>query len=85
MTQLERMEIIAGLRGATYVTGWDDGSQTVIGAIEKLRPIIFTKGGDRNRIEVIPEYEICQQTNCTVIFGVGGDKIQSSSNLLRAV
>lgn len=83
MNHLERMEIIAGLRGVTYVVGWDDGSQTVTGAIEKLQPSLFTKGGDRNEKAVVPEFEMCEQLGCQVLFGVGGGKIQSSSELLR--
>jgi D-beta-D-heptose 7-phosphate kinase/D-beta-D-heptose 1-phosphate adenosyltransferase len=85
MNHSERMEIVAGLRGVTYVVGWDDGSQTVTGAIEKLQPYIFTKGGDRNERAVVPEFEICEQLGCQVLFGVGGGKIQSSSELLQGI
>ena len=41
------MEIIAGIEGVDFVVSWDDGGQTVTGAIEKLKPNFFTKGGDR--------------------------------------
>ena len=56
---------------------------TDIGAIEKLKPTYFTKGGDRARPEDIPEWDICQEVECDVLFNVGGGKIQSSSWLLR--
>ena len=83
MPEDERAEIVAGLRGVDAVLIWDDGTQNVIGAIEKLRPTYFTKGGDRAKPEDIPEWEICQEIDCDVLFNVGGGKIQSSSWLLR--
>jgi len=81
----ERMEIIAGIRGVDYVVPWDDVSQTVVGAIEALAPAVFTKGGDRNAAENVPEFDTCRDLGCQVIFGVGGGKIQSSSDLVKAM
>jgi cytidyltransferase-like protein len=78
----ERMEIIDGIRGVDYVCSWDDGSQTVVGALEILRPNVFTKGGDRTGAENVPEFEVCQKMGCEVVFNVGGGKVQSSSWLL---
>ena len=78
----ERMEIMAGLRGVGAVTTWDDGTPTVIGALELIKPSYFTKGGDRVDSSTVPEFDICQQIDCQIIFGVGGEKIQSSSHLV---
>jgi len=83
MPESERAEIISGLRGVDAVLIWDDGTQNVIGAIEKLKPTYFTKGGDRAAPKDIPEWNICQEIDCEVMFNVGGGKIQSSSWLLR--
>lgn len=83
MPEDERAEIVAGLRGVDAVLIWDDGTQNVIGAIEKLKPTYFTKGGDRAKPEDIPEWNVCQEVGCDVLFNVGGGKIQSSSWLLR--
>jgi D-beta-D-heptose 7-phosphate kinase/D-beta-D-heptose 1-phosphate adenosyltransferase len=83
MSAPERAEIIAGIRGVDAAIIWDDGGQTVIGAIEILKPDYFTKGGDRASPEDIPEWEICEKVGCEVIFNVGGGKIQSSSWLLK--
>lgn len=84
MNHAERMEIIAGLKGVDYVVGWDDGSQTVVGALEFLKPNIFTKGGDRSSSDVVPEFDFCQKIGCHIQYGVGGvDKVQSSSILLK--
>ena len=85
MPHEERMEIIAGVRGVDHVVGWDDGSQTVTGAIGILHPLIFTKGGDRDSEQNVPEFVLCKEIGCHVYFGVGGGKIQSSSDLVKAV
>jgi len=81
----ERMEIIAGVRGVDYVVPWDDGGQTVVGAIEILKPFAFTKGGDRDAAANVPEFDVCERLGTKVIFGVGGGKIQSSSELVAAI
>ena len=82
MPAAERAEIVAGIRGVDAAIIWDDGGQTVIGAIATLKPTFFTKGGDRAVPEDIPEWDICEEVGCKVIFNVGGEKIQSSSWLL---
>ncbi len=80
----ERMEIIAGIDGVDYVVPWYDGTQTVTGALKILRPIMFTKGGDRDSSSNVPEFELCEEIGCDVVFGVGGGKIQSSSWLIES-
>lgn len=85
MPELERLEIIAGVAGVDYVAPWDDGGQTVTGALEVLGPVVFTKGGDRDSSQNVPEFDLCQRIGCKVLFGVGGGKIQSSSDLVRAI
>ena len=85
MPEAERAEIIAGVAGVDYVVLWDDGSQFVSGAVEKLKPIFFTKGGDRSSSENVPEFEICERIGCKVLFGIGGGKIQSSSVLVSNI
>ena len=84
MPHQERMEIINALHGVDYVTGWDDGSQTVVGALELLKPHFFCKGGDRSTAANVPEFDVCDKLKCMVVFGVGGtDKVQSSSDLIK--
>ena len=82
----ERMEIINSIKGVDFVVPWEaEGSdQTVIGALSKLKPSYFTKGGDRFDASTIPEWDICQEIKCKIITGVGGEKIQSSSTLVEA-
>jgi len=85
MPEIERMEIIAGVRGVDYVVPWDDGSQTVTEALKILKPFAFTKGGDRDAAGNVPEFDLCESMGTQVIFGVGGGKIQSSSDLVKAI
>lgn len=85
MTEMERAEIIAGVRGVDAVVLWDDGSQFVTGALDILRPLFFTKGGDRDSASNVPEFDLCEKIGCKVVFGVGGGKIQSSSDLVKAL
>ena len=84
MSHHERMEIVAGIEGVDYVLGWDDGSQTVTGAIEAIKPDFFTKGGDRDSAQNVPEFELCKKIGCKVLFNIGGGKIRSSSELAKA-
>lgn len=85
MPEAERLEIIAGVRGVDYVVPWDDGGQTVTGALEILKPFAFTKGGDRDAATNVPEFDLCEKMGTKVIFNVGGGKIQSSSQLTAAL
>ena len=85
MPEMERAEIIAGARGVDAVVLWDDGTQFVTGALEILRPVVFTKGGDRDSAANVPEFELCERIGCKVMFGVGGGKVQSSSDLVRSI
>ena len=80
----ERIEIVRALRCVDFAIGWDDGTQNVIGALEILKPHIFTKGGDRSSRDQVAEADICDKLGITIRYGVGGtDKIQSSSTLIK--
>lgn len=83
MKHSERAEIISCIEGVDYVVGWDDGSQTVTGCIDILRPDFFTKGGDRSEKSKVPESHICEKVGCEILYGIGGvEKVQSSSDLI---
>ena len=90
MPEQERVEIIKALRYADEVILSIDKDATQAKSLEfvaKNHPgaeLFFAKGGDRNSGN-IPENETkaCKEFNITVINGVGGDKIQSSSWLLK--
>lgn len=83
MPEIERLSIVDGLKGVDFTVVWDDGSPTVCGAIETICPDIFAKGGDRDSSKNVPEFDLCEEMGCEVVFGVGGGKIQSSSELVK--
>lgn len=90
MTEEERMAIVRAIRcvDEVFLSIDEDGSvsksiKSIAGkksGLELLRGL----GGDRN-YKNIPESEkeVCKKYNIKIINGVGGDKVQSSSWLLR--
>lgn len=91
MPEQERIEIIKALRYADEVilSIDKDGFQSeTLSAIAKIYSgkLFFAKGGDRNASN-LPECEkrVCKEFNIEIINNVGGDKVQSSSWLLKNV
>ncbi|MDO8529977.1 MAG: adenylyltransferase/cytidyltransferase family protein [bacterium] len=98
MAQEERVGIIKGLKYADEVFLSIDNDITVARSLEHIAKkylpagrqvqadLYFAKGGDRN-IHNLPESEkaVCQKFNITIVNGVGGSKVQSSSELLKKI
>ena len=83
MSWEERTEIIKSIRGVSTVSAVDDSDDTVCEAIERLRPDAFANGGDRKGNNT-PEVTLCNHFNIELLWNVGGGKIQSSSDLVKA-
>jgi cytidyltransferase-like protein len=80
-----RCLIVSAIRGVDYVVPFEiEGDQTVREALRRLRPHVFTKGGDRVDRTSIPEWEICRTMGTEVVTGVGLEKRWSSSWFLDA-
>ena len=79
----ERAEIIASIRGVVSVESVDDSDNTVCEAISRLKPDYFANGGDR-KIGNTPEVDLCEELGISLVWNVGGLKIQSSSDLVSA-
>jgi len=79
-----RCQIVSGIRGVDVVIPFEAEAEdnTVIKAIEAIAPQYFFKGGDRNGIETIPEWEVCKKLGTQIITNVGSDKSWSSSTIL---
>jgi len=71
----ERKEILESIKGVYEVVPSIDDDLTVSKTLEKLKPDIFAKGGDRTGPENIPEAETCQKIGCRLVTNVGGGKI----------
>lgn len=82
MSFKERKEILETIEYIDKVIPCIDKDQSVCKTLEKLKPDIFAKGGDRT-LENIPEANICRKNKIRMVFGVGGGKIQSSSALAK--
>jgi D-beta-D-heptose 7-phosphate kinase/D-beta-D-heptose 1-phosphate adenosyltransferase len=78
----ERAEILLSMRFVDNVVRVDDSDGTVCEAIKRYRPHFFANGGDRNAKNT-PEIELCNQIGVKTLFGIGGGKIRSSSDLLE--
>jgi len=77
----ERAEIISAIKGVSEVVTVDDSDGTVCEAIKRCRPDAFANGGDRKG-ENTPEVRTCAENNVELLWNVGGEKIQSSSDLV---
>ncbi len=60
----------------------DDPDPSVCGALRELKPDVFANGGDR-KADNIPEYQLCDELGITMVFNVGGGKVQSSSEMVE--
>jgi cytidyltransferase-like protein len=80
-----RMLIVSALREVDYVVPFISDVNTVDEALAKLKPAVFTKGGDRVDKDSIPavEWDICEKLGIEIVGGVGLDKFWSSSDFLR--
>lgn len=83
MSGADRAEIIKGFECVDFVHILESDRHDVNEAIELFKPDIFANGGDRRAEKDIPEAEVCQRLGIEMVFNVGGDKLRSSSELLK--
>ncbi len=77
----ERVQIMGNIKGVVAVTSVDDRDGTVCDALRKHQPDAFGNGGDR-KTDNTPEMEVCEELGIELIWNLGGEKIQSSSDLV---
>jgi D-beta-D-heptose 7-phosphate kinase/D-beta-D-heptose 1-phosphate adenosyltransferase len=87
MPLAERKEIICGFRGISMVISAKDDDETVCESLRLLRreldfPLIFGNGGDR-KDDNVPEVALCNKLDIKLAWNVGGEKVQSSQDLIR--
>ena len=78
----ERKEILMAIKGVIDVVPVNDEDGTVCSAIMKHKPTYFANGGDRTS-DNTPEKRICEELGIRMLWNVGGQKIQSSSELVQ--
>ncbi len=80
-----RCHLVSFMKGVDYVIPFEiENDQTVAVALRTLKPHIFAKGGDRVDDASIPAPEpiVCKELDIKIIYGVGLEKLWSSSNFL---
>ena len=77
----ERAEILRALKGVKDVIAADDDDGSVCETLKVLQPDIFANGGDRFNTNT-PETQTCKKYDIEMMWGVGGGKVQSSSDLV---
>ena len=79
MDERDRIKIVESIKGVDEVFLSIDSDKTVCKSLEKIKPDIFTNGGDRHNQE-IPESIVCKKYGIELLDGMG-EKIRSSSDL----
>lgn len=80
--EVTRLSIIAAFRAVDNVILAIDKDGSVSKTLQLIKPDAFLNGGDRYEKNT-PENEVCKRLNIKQIFNVGGEKIQSSSELIK--
>ena len=86
----ERLYILKNIEIIHKVYPSIDKDETVIETIKSLKNKFgnnlryFANGGDRKNKKDVPESLICEDLGIEMLFGIGGDKRQSSSNLVSS-
>ena len=85
----ERKEILESIKYINSVVKFNDTDDTACNLISSIYKtlgtdyhICFGNGGDRTN-ETTPEVAYCIKNNIEMLWGIGGGKIQSSSDLLK--
>lgn len=80
----DRARILASLRFVEKVIPNNDGHNTIKDILRLIRPDIFAYGGDRFSPD--PEgHMVCLELGIKELFGIGGNKIRSSNQIVRRV
>lgn len=83
MNWTHRQKILLSMKDVHNVIPALDDDGTVCETLKHLRPDFFANGGDRT-IESTPELKLCCDLGIKTLFGIGGDKSASSSDLVKA-
>lgn len=83
MPFIQRAEIMKEIKGVLCIESVNDSDDTVCEALRRIQPDYFANGGDRIERNT-PERATCDALGIKMLYGVGGDKIASSSELVNA-
>lgn len=80
----QRKEMLMAMRYVHSVIPATDSDGTVCETLRQLRPTYFANGGDRTAKNT-PELDVCRELGIIPLFGIGGEKVASSSLLVKAL
>jgi D-beta-D-heptose 7-phosphate kinase/D-beta-D-heptose 1-phosphate adenosyltransferase len=78
----ERAEILISIKGVIAVHEALDDDNTVSMSLKGIAPDYFANGGDRKSNNT-PEMDVCNRLGIEMLWNMGGEKIQSSSDLVK--
>ena len=81
MDFIERSYVAGSIKGVIMTSGVDDSDGTVCEALRRIRPDAFANGGDRYDTNT-PEMDVCKELGIEMLWNIGGEKEQSSSDLV---
>jgi len=86
LSENERKEIVESIRYVDKVIIDPGPDITCEAALRLIKPDILAKGGDRTPSNMAQiEIDVCKEIGCKIIYNVGGEKVQSSSWLLKRI
>ena len=80
----QRCEVIRAISDVATTIAVLDDDGTVCEALERLKPDMFGNGGDRTDKNT-PEMDVCEDLGIEMVWELGGEKVQSSSELIEKV
>jgi D-beta-D-heptose 7-phosphate kinase/D-beta-D-heptose 1-phosphate adenosyltransferase len=94
MNQDERKAVIEAIRWVdeVQITKHPENptDMSICAELKEIKPDIFANGGDRNKADadtasssLNPEQKLCSELGIEMAFNVGGEKLQSSSDLVK--
>ena len=81
LNQIDRMKIVSAIKWVDEVFLSIDRDASVCRSLDRIKPDIFAKGGDRI-VGNIPEVAVCRRRHIKIIDKGMGKKIRSSSSLI---
>jgi len=78
----DRAYIMGNIKGVRIVAAVDDSDNTVCEALRRMKPDAFANGGDRKDNNT-PEMDVCNELGIELLWNIGGEKVESSSNLVN--
>ena len=76
----DRRKILEAYTPNVHAVDDSDEHASVCEALSRIKPDYFGNGGDRKK-DNIPEYDLCEKLDIQMVFGLGGGKYSSSSEI----